>query len=449
MSDAGERRKELEAAEKLFLSIRGVAGKSDEYRLFYGQVSYWLGKHDEGKKLFDDLLTSKGRSYEILLAVGRVLREVGAKSDARALVEEAYNKSADQHKKYEAAAMRAAMLTDLEDDIKWLKLANLEEPHIAANLNKALGSKAIRDGDKVAAAGFLRTSMNQFSTLIKSPASLNNAALASFTLFEVTRDRADFQKGLEMMEGALALEPSDSVLLHNISHNLIRDAFMGTIGDEIDLKTLDFDADSELLSALYTDEASRDKCMQRLVAQPSYAKALSALNRLLVLSPRDAQVYQSLLQLYAFTHDLEKVREVQKRVKGVVFDQEETVNQLESYTNKNDAQNKQDVDVARKRLEKLLVDAKDNKKAFPIAAGSLSAWIISERIYGVIVDYDKAVYLAEQGYAAAATPHSRSFLVGALLFRASQTIAKMDPEFAALEKKLQRSMTEINYIPNC
>lgn len=449
MSDAGERRKELEAAEKLFLAIRGVAGKSDEYRLFYGQVSYWLGKHDEGKKLFDDLLASKGRSYEILLAVADVLREVGAGSEARALVEEAYNKAADQHKKHEAAASRAAMRIDMDDDIKWLKLSNVEDPHIAASLNHALGEKAIRDGDKTAAAGFLRTSLNQFAGLPKSPATLNNGALASFSLFEATRERADFQKGLEMMEGALALQPSDSTLLGNFSHHLIADAVTGAIGNDIDLKALDIDAGTQLLTALYTDEASREKCMQRLTAQPSYAKGLSVLNRLLVLSPRDSRIYRSLLSLFSLTRELDKIREIQQRVKGVALDQEQNVRQLESYAGKRDEQEQKDLEIGRKKFEKLVAETSGNKKSFSIVSGALSAWITSENLYGHAIDYDKAVSLAQQGYAADATPYSRNLYVGSLFARASQAIAKADSDYSALDAKLRRSLSASQLLSYC
>src|SRR5207244_2159341 len=44
LSDPAARKTELEAAERTFLAIHGLAGDTDEYRLFLGQVYYWLGK---------------------------------------------------------------------------------------------------------------------------------------------------------------------------------------------------------------------------------------------------------------------------------------------------------------------------------------------------------------------------------------------------------------------
>ena len=49
-SDPAAKKAQLEATEKVFLAIGGVAGKSDEYRLSLGQVDYWLASRREGKQ---------------------------------------------------------------------------------------------------------------------------------------------------------------------------------------------------------------------------------------------------------------------------------------------------------------------------------------------------------------------------------------------------------------
>src|SRR6185436_15425247 len=104
-----------------FLAIKGLAGGTDEYRLFLGQVYYWLGKSKEGKELFDQLLESKQRSYSALMALGRTLRDVGDMDGARNLVEEAYTAGKDNHEKYDAASMRAHVPKSLDDEIAWIK----------------------------------------------------------------------------------------------------------------------------------------------------------------------------------------------------------------------------------------------------------------------------------------------------------------------------------------
>src|SRR6185503_17240534 len=82
------RKKELEAAERTFLAIKGLAGETDEYRLFLGQVYYWLGKSKEGKALYDRLLASRKRAFPILIALAYKLRMVGEIAQARELSEE-------------------------------------------------------------------------------------------------------------------------------------------------------------------------------------------------------------------------------------------------------------------------------------------------------------------------------------------------------------------------
>jgi hypothetical protein len=61
LADAAARNAQYEAAEKVFLSIRGAAGNTDSYRLYLVQVYYWLGMQGEGKKLFDELLAAHQR----------------------------------------------------------------------------------------------------------------------------------------------------------------------------------------------------------------------------------------------------------------------------------------------------------------------------------------------------------------------------------------------------
>lgn len=77
MTDPTARQAEFKEAEDLFLAIRGVAGATAEYQLFFGQVNYWLGKHAEGKKQFEQLLASNRRDPMMLIAVADVLRKRG------------------------------------------------------------------------------------------------------------------------------------------------------------------------------------------------------------------------------------------------------------------------------------------------------------------------------------------------------------------------------------
>ena len=175
-NDPAQRRHELENAEKTFLSIRNVASRSEIYQLSLGQVYYWLGKHAEGRKVFDDLLKTDNRSSNMLVAVGHILREVGEVSQARTVVEEAHAKETDMQKKYGAALFRSVLFKDLDDEIDWLARANPNDLQVKASLAKASGYKALQEGKDADAAKHFRDAINTYGQMNEDAGSLNNCA---------------------------------------------------------------------------------------------------------------------------------------------------------------------------------------------------------------------------------------------------------------------------------
>jgi len=115
ISDPAAREEELTKAENTFLAIRGVAGDSAEYKLFLGQVKYWLGKKGEGKPLFEDLLARYPGNIAIAVQVSGALRELGDWEWAREIAETAYNQAGSTEEKQMAAHQRAFLQKDEED----------------------------------------------------------------------------------------------------------------------------------------------------------------------------------------------------------------------------------------------------------------------------------------------------------------------------------------------
>src|SRR5258708_13975230 len=112
-----------------------------------GEVKYWLGKQQEGKQLFDELLLSQKRAFDALYEVARCYRVLGAESETRALLEEAYNqKDVPLQKRQQAAYVRALTSKDLDDQITWLERADVSNPGLRATLTEARGERALRDG---------------------------------------------------------------------------------------------------------------------------------------------------------------------------------------------------------------------------------------------------------------------------------------------------------------
>jgi predicted Zn-dependent protease len=255
-ADPAARDRELRAAEQSFLAVRGFAQESDTYRLSLGQVYYWLGKHADGKKQFDELIQARGRTTELLLLVSNMLREVGATSEARAMAEEAYNTATDPQKKYQAASQRALLHTDLDDDILWLTRADPDEPFIKASLAYTRGHKAAREGKTAEAAAQLRDAVALYAKQPEGPGTLNNAALCHFELHRLTGEAAEFARGVDKLDRAIALKPSDSILLYNAAAVVLDGAIRDAVGGAIDLSVLKRQADWDVLAFAYDGPAA-------------------------------------------------------------------------------------------------------------------------------------------------------------------------------------------------
>ena len=131
--EASNRKAELERAEKMFKSVRNLAGEEAELSL--AQVDYWLGREAEGKKRFDEILRANHRQFKTLLEVANRLRDLGAMTEARTLMEEAYGqKNAKPTERMDAAEMRAITQKDLDDQILWLDRADKSKPQVKASL---------------------------------------------------------------------------------------------------------------------------------------------------------------------------------------------------------------------------------------------------------------------------------------------------------------------------
>ncbi len=272
LADPEARRKELERAEQTFLSVREQAGQNDTYRLNLSQVYYWLGKHAEGEKLINDLLVNHNRSYEVLLAVARMMREVGVTSKARSMVEEAYTGATDITKKQEAAMMRSVMATDLDDQIAWLGKANPNALEVKALLASSRGAKAVRNGKDEEATKHFRESIATYAKMPENVSTLNNCALVHFELFEVTQERDEFVRGLDKLDRAIALRPDDSLLVSNGASFVLSAALRDVVGSAIDLKVLKRAGGIDLLSYLYLDQAGKNQWLAKMRDHPGYLK---------------------------------------------------------------------------------------------------------------------------------------------------------------------------------
>src|SRR5262245_34439730 len=168
MADPEARWQELQKAEQTLLAVGQFTRESDRYHLNLAQVYYWLGKPAEGKKQFDEVLKKHNRKTEVVLVVAKMLREVGATTEARALTEQAYAREQDVKEKQSAALIRSLMPLDLDDNITWLKRANTDNLEVKASLSHALGGRAERDGREKEAVRHYRDALATYAKMPES-----------------------------------------------------------------------------------------------------------------------------------------------------------------------------------------------------------------------------------------------------------------------------------------
>ncbi len=441
MTNPAERKAELERAEKTFLAIRGVAGEQEGFKLSLGQVYYWLGRQAEGRKLFAEVLKAKNRSVEMLVAVGRLQRQLGAMEEARTLLEEAYNKPAiDQKLKQGAALLRALTSKDLDDQITWLERSNPTQPMTRASLAEARGQKALEEGKDEEAARRFREAVEIYAALPESASTLNNGGLALLSVFRASGDRPALEKGVQMLKKAAELEPKDGILVSNVAEVVLRAGIANTVRDRIDLGKLRRQGDLGLLSFLYADQPGRQDLGRKLAEDPHVQKARTLLDRALLLAPSNASGYAQVMGLLYFLDDragLQRLKEKAEQAKlDLAAEQQQT---QEFWEGKNLEKSRKEANDAVTRTERMVETTRPVGGAtFAVAVQGLVHARERQDTLGMDVDADALVRLAEEAHRMAPSTGSSGVLRSALMLRASKSLAAQVPEYRELLQKGKR-----------
>jgi hypothetical protein len=442
LAEPEARRAELEKAEKVFVSIQGLAGESDQYRLALGQVYYWLGKQKEGRELFDSLLDSNDRKVEMLLAVANTLREVGSEADSRTLSEEAYNKATERAHKESAANLRAHTPIDLDDEVVWLGRSNPASPEIKASLCKAKGAQAVRDGNVDLAVRHFEEAIAVYDAQTQTDFTLNNAAIAHFGLYRLTGDVAALDKGTEKLERALALNPGDSILVVNAAGVILEGAVRKVIGNDIDLNLLKMSGSIDLLAYLYETDSGRQTYADRILSSAGVRKAQSYMEKGLVLAPKRGRPYEMIVSIHEYTRNVAALKDLVGRIEQAKPDFSDEIRRMQKlYDGSDDDTLRKDLDATVARAEATLPAAKTKGGVtFAVAATTLANRLMAASVLRGKVDANRVVELAEQAHASAPSRATNSALVGAFCFRASHSLAGKQPAYADMLTKANRSL---------
>lgn len=304
-ADEQARKKGLEEAEKSFLSVKSFAGQTEEYQLFLGQVSYWLGKQDEGRKLFEEFMTSHGESVEKQAMVAETLRQLGAKDESRALSEKAFATAKTDEEKFRAAQMRALTFTDTDDRITWLSRAG-NSKEIQISLFEAKGEKKLLSGDKAGAEELFHKALEGYNEQPKTAASLNNSANVLSTLHGLTKKKEFFKEAINRREESLRIKNRDTVLMANLVSDWGKLLPMEAVEsiEGLDWQTLPAAAPSVIASLRYKNEEADKPLREQFRTSETFRKSRAMCEQLQVLSPKDPEVYDSTRDLAAMVDDV-------------------------------------------------------------------------------------------------------------------------------------------------
>ena len=448
LKDPDARKTELEAAEKTFLAIRGFAGETDEYRLFLGQVYYWLGKSKEGHDLFDQLLASHKRNFSILMSICETLRSVGETLEARNMAEEAYNAGKPGKQKYAAASMRALTSKDEDDRIAWLEKSDPDAAWVQIEINESRGRKALQQGNRTLAANLLGKAVAGYESLPKNSAELNNWALACFDLYEATGNVEVQKKGMSLFEEAVAMDPGDSILLHNVTYYLISRAVLDVNHDAIDFALVGEQAGLDALGYFYQDESGRAQVYQQLHDSEAMKKGLGYLDKALLLAPKEVGLYSTALALHGGFRDLAALQKLQQRFQIATPDLTETKREtLDAYAG---AKDKEDLAKVQKRIETLKEMAArcaTNGQSLTLDYINISLDELQQRAWylGAEVDGPALIQSALGTYQNHPSSASHQTLQSAYLFAANQQLALQDSAYGALSRQC-RHVLSASYI---
>ncbi|HTL55961.1 MAG TPA: hypothetical protein VL361_09795 [Candidatus Limnocylindrales bacterium] len=443
LADPAARKAELEAAEKTFLAIRGLAGGTDEYRLFLGQVYYWLGKSKEGGELFRQLLEGHKGEYSLQMNLGSILREVGEVSQARELVEQAYRTATADMDKFEAASLRARLEMDTDDQISWLEKCDPNNPNIQVELDSARGRKALVEGNRELAARFLRKAVEGYKNLPQNTATFNNFGLAYLDLYYAGGDINDHNRGLALIERAVALSPGNSLLLNNITQLLISRAYMDLIADSIRFAALKEAPGQAMLAHLYNDEQGRAAIIEQLRQNEHMAKAIAYLDKALLLAPKNTALYETELHLQETFRDLSELQKLQQRIRVAAPDMTETVRatrELYDPVKGKELRDRLQNEIHRYRTLLEVPAVKEHSSTFRFAEVSLNNLEQGAAAWGDPVDSQKLLEHAHSIEREQTNSATLSSLIASCFYRAHEELKQQNHTYSELAQRTRLVM---------
>ena len=259
----------------------------------------------------------------------------------------------------------------------------------------------------------------------------------------MTQDKADFTRGMDKLDRAIALQPSDSILVSNGAWTVSEGALIDTVGPAIDFRTLKLTAGWDALPFLYRTAAERKAVLDKFVRHPGIVKSRAYAEKLPTLAPKSPTSYSALTAILDEARDLEGLKSLLARLEKADLDLGDAARESsEALSGTNETKKKDDAKKSLARAEAALNAARGRKdRTFAYAASRYIQAKEAMWVFGEKVDADELVKLAEEAHAATPSDGTSNTLTGALVFRAHLTLVASEPEYARIAARTKRSLS--------
>lgn len=437
--DPAQRVSLFKKAEDRFISLQEADGGSVESKSFLSQVYFWSGRQDDGKKLFEEILKLSNRSVENLLTLAGTYREVGDVVAAKELCKEAFEKAgATEDQKSSAASYLVLMANETDEKVEWLEKITPRNVATKTRLAEARGQLLLEDSKNDEAVEYFREAAEGWASLPPSSSSMNNAALVEATLFNLTGEISHHENGSKFMERAAKLDPNNSIVLENASSFLLNTALMQITKDRIHPRLVREGIGLGSLRSLYTDQTSRAELLNQLKKNENFTKALTYLDRALLLAPNNSGLYGSALAIHAYLKDENALAGILRQAESARFDHSQQVIAMKDFLSGSED------DKVRTTIQQTTAYQQDliSQIEDPVAKQFVIANQVDSRLeaftVGDPIDYEAEIALLENAMQVAPSTRIQTPLIDARCKQACDAITAQNPESKKLVDSARR-----------
>jgi hypothetical protein len=303
-----EKQQALNDAEELFLSVKNDAEDRDDYNLSLGQVYFWLGKYEQGEERFEHYLSVNDSSVKSLYRLGRILRELGDGDKANALFRQAYDGAEDIEDKQYIAEFVLLTTFDHEQKLIWIERVDLTQLYNQASRHEIRANDFENKGERESAVAEYKLAIEvrdsmQANETEKSSTYFNNQSLAYKNLYELSNDLSYLSTSVEMIDKAVEMEQSDSILVANAADMHLTLLYLDVLDQRLDYASLLRSPRQSDIHVLYGNQAEKQQMIDKALASEHYEKTSQLYRNLLVLAPKSNEAWRELLKLYELFED--------------------------------------------------------------------------------------------------------------------------------------------------